>query len=133
MLFCFPGQVKPPNHHGVNMNNPGRPRGRYEPEVLRKVRGGTTAAEMLKDVLERQQAQIKTAERQQAQAEKNAVGHIMGKEDEEGKDVDDDPQALKDDLAMLENTDGCWDDSDDDDVGIIRNVSRATLATTSSN
>jgi hypothetical protein len=119
--------------HGVNMNNPGRPRGRYEPEVLRKVRGGTTAAEMLKDVLERQQAQIKTAERQQAQAEKNAVGHIMGKEDEEGKDVDDDPQALKDDLAMLENTDGCWDDSDDDDVGIIRNVSRATLATTSSN
>ena len=119
--------------HGVNMTNPGKPRGRYEPEVLRKVRGGTTAAEMLKDVLERQQAQIKTAERQQAQAEKNAAGHIMGKEDDDGKDADVDPQALKDDLAMLENTDGCWDDSDDDDPGIVRNYSRATLATTSSN
>ena len=119
--------------HGVNMTNPGKPRGRYEPEVLRKVRGGTTAAEMLKHVLERQQAQLKTAERQQAQAEKNAAGHIMGKEDDEGKDAEGDPQALKDDLAMLENTDGCWDDSDDDDVGMLRNYSRATLATTSSN
>ncbi|KAL7497409.1 hypothetical protein ACHAWT_008198 [Skeletonema menzelii] len=119
--------------HGVNMTNPGKPRGRYEPEVLRKVRGGTTAAEMLKHVLERQQAQLKTAERAQAQAEKNAAGHIMGKEDEGGKDAEADPQALKDDLAMLENTDGCWDDSDEDDVGIVRNYSRATLATTSSN
>jgi len=34
---------------------------------------------------------------------------------------------------MLENTDGCWDDSDEDDVGIVRNYSRVTLATTSSN
>jgi len=119
--------------HGVNMTNPGKPRGRYEPEVLRKVRGGTTAAEMLKHVLERQQAQLKTAERAQAQAEKNAAGHIMGKEDDDGKDADVDPQALKDDLAMLENTDGCWDDSDEDDVGIVRNYSRVTLATTSSN
>ena len=50
--------------HGVNMMSPGKPRGRYEPEVLRKVRGGTTAAEMLKDVLQRQQAQLKTAKRQ---------------------------------------------------------------------
>ena len=119
--------------HGVNMTNPGKPRGRYEPEVLRKVRGGTTAAEMLKHVLERQQAQLKTAERAQAQAEKNAAGHIMGKEDEDGKDAEVDPQALKDDLAMLENTDGCWDDSDEEDVGIVRNYSRATLATSSSN
>jgi len=88
---------------------------------------------MLKHVLERQQAQLKTAERAQAQAEKNAAGHIMGKEDDDGKDADVDPQALKDDLAMLENTDGCWDDSDEDDVGIVRNYSRVTLATTSSN
>ena len=116
------------------MNSPGRPRGRYDAEVLRKVRGGTTAAEMLKDVLERQQAQLKTAERQQAQAMKNAVGHIMGKEDEGGKDDNkSDPEALKNDLKELENSEGCWDDSDEDDVGISRNVSRVTLATASSN
>ena len=99
--------------HGVNMMSPGKPRGRYDPEVLRKVRGGTTAAEMLKHVLERQQAQLKTAEFQQAQAEKKAAGHIMGKEDNDGNAEDvDDPQALKDEIAKLENTDGCWDDSD---------------------
>merc|ERR1719253_2318903 len=56
--------------HGLNMDRPGVPRGRYEPEQLRRVRGGTTAAEMLKDVLERQQAQLKTAEKQLEKAEK---------------------------------------------------------------
>jgi len=104
--------------HGVNMMSPGKPRGRYDPEVLRKVRGGTTAAEMLKHVLERQQEQLRTAGRQQAQAEKKAAGHIMGKEDNDGKDEYVDPQALKDEIAKLENADGCWDDSslEDDDL-----------------
>lgn len=117
--------------HGVNMNSPGRPRGRYDAEVLRKVRGGTTAAEMLKDVLERQQAQLKSAERQQAQAMKNAVGHVMGKEEEGDKDAvsKPDPETLKNE----DNSDRCWDDSDDEDVGLVRNVSRVTLATASSN
>jgi regulator of nonsense transcripts 1 len=119
---------------GVNLNSPGKPRGRYDAEVLRKVRGGTTAAEMLKDVLERQQAQFKTAERQQAQALKNAAGHIMGNEDDSGKDgVKSDPDALKNDLKELENSDRNWDDSDDEDVGISRHVSRVSLATASSN
>ena len=105
--------------HGVNMMSPGKPRGRYEPEVLRKVRGGTTAAEMLKDVLDRQQAQLKTAEQQQARAVVNAAGHIMGKEaDNMGNAATNGSSlTLKDDLAMLENSDGCWDDSDDDIVG----------------
>lgn len=102
--------------HGVNMMSPGKPRGRYEPEVLRKVRGGTTAAEMLKDVLNRQQAQLKSAEQQQARAVVNAAGHIMGKEADKAA-TNGSPQTLKDDLAMLENTDGCWDDSDDDILG----------------
>merc|ERR1711957_702572 len=62
--------------HGLNIDKPGVPRGRYDPEQLRRVRGGTTAAEMLKDVLERQQAQLKTAEKQQERAVKNAQGHI---------------------------------------------------------
>jgi len=117
--------------HGVNMNNPGKPRGRYEPEILRKIRGGTTAAEMLKDVLERQQAQIKSAERLQEKAAKNAAGHIMGKEEEE-KTTEVDPEVLKEDLATLENADGCWDDSDDDEVGLVLNHSRVSLATTTS-
>ena len=64
---------------------------------------------------------------------KKAGLKLKFKEDDDGKDADVDPQALKDDLAMLENTDGCWDDSDEDDVGIVRNYSRVTLATTSSN
>jgi regulator of nonsense transcripts 1 len=100
---------------GVNISNPGKSRGRYDPEVLRKVRAGTTAAEMLKDVLECQQAQLKSAEKRQARAEKNAAGHIMGNENEGRESTSVDPQALKDDLAMLENADGCWDDSDSDD------------------
>ena len=110
--------------HGVNMMNPGKPRGRYEPEVLRKVRGGTTAAEMLKDVLDRQQAQLKTAEQQQARAVMNAAGHIMGVENDNGKRTKIYPQTLKDDLAMLENTDGCWDD---DDVGSVHDTSHVTI------
>jgi hypothetical protein len=47
---------------GINMNAPGKPRGRYDAEQLRKVRSGTTAAEMLKDVLEKQQQQKTAAE-----------------------------------------------------------------------
>lgn len=114
--------------HGVNMANPGKPRGRYEPEVLHKVRGGSTAAEMLKDVLNRQQAQLKNAELQQAQALANAAGHIMGEESDTGKDaIITQPQALKDDLAMLENTDRCWDDSDDEGIDLKQNVSTPTI------
>lgn len=115
--------------HGVNMMSPGKPRGRYEPEVLRKVRGGTTAAEMLKDVLDRQQAQIKTAEQQQARAVVNAAGHIIGKEADVGPVGDNNnPRNLKDDLALLENSDGCWDDSDDDADGIVHSSSYVSMA-----
>lgn len=105
--------------HGVNMDKPGVPRGRYDSEQLRRVRGGTTAAEMLKHVLERQQAQLKVAEQQLQKAERNAVGHIMGKTDEvvQAKEDVEDPSAFDtlEDLAQLTNADGCWDDSDDDE------------------
>eukprot|EP00581_Thalassiosira_minuscula_P001355 CAMPEP_0183744966 /NCGR_PEP_ID=MMETSP0737-20130205/66000_1 /TAXON_ID=385413 /ORGANISM="Thalassiosira miniscula, Strain CCMP1093" /LENGTH=1358 /DNA_ID=CAMNT_0025980621 /DNA_START=110 /DNA_END=4183 /DNA_ORIENTATION=+ len=102
--------------HGVNMTSPGKPRGRYEPEVLRRVRGGTTGAEMLKDVLHRQQAQLETAKQQQAKAFMNVAGHVTGEELIDKRDCEKYPQALKDDLANLANIHGCWDDSDDDDV-----------------
>ena len=126
--------------HGINMDKPGIPRGRYDPEQLRRVRGGTTAAEMLKDVLARQQAQRKTAERQLEKAEKNAVGHIIGREDD---DDDDGPSdrgnesavklTLEEDLARLTNTEGNWDDSDEEDIGDIhRSVSQPTLTSLSS-
>ncbi len=115
--------------HGVNMMSPGKPRGRYDPEVLRKVRGGTTAAEMLKDVLDRQQAQLKTAEQQQARALVNAAGHIIGKEADDGNIAEDNnPRSLKDDLALLENSDGCWDDSDDDADGMVHSSSFVSMA-----
>lgn len=116
--------------HGVNMMSPGKPRGRYDPEVMRKVRGGTTAAEMLKDVLDRQQAQLKTAEQQQARAVGKAAGHIMGKEaDSAGMAATNASSlSLKDDLAMLENTDGNWDDSDDDNEGTINNNKNTSYA-----
>jgi hypothetical protein len=124
--------------HGLNMDKPGVPRGRYDPEQLRRVRGGTTAAEMLKDVLARQQAQLKMAERQLEKAEKNAAGHIIGKdeeEDEDGAEKNDEggkPLSLEEDLARLTNTDGNWDDSDDEDVKLHHSVSQPTLTSNSS-
>jgi hypothetical protein len=140
--------------HGVNMDKPGIPRGRYEPEQLRRVRGGTTAAEMLKDVLARQQAQLKTAEKQLEKAEKNAQGHIMGTsgDDEDdkaggsggggggndedgraGQDKSGGPRTLEEDLQLLSNTDGCWDDSDDEGkLELHHSVSVPTLTTVSS-
>lgn len=119
--------------HGLNMDKPGVPRGRYDPEQLRRVRGGTTAAEMLKDVLARQQAQSKDAEKQQERAEQNARGHITGGGntgaggDEDGDDMK--PFTLEEDLAQMENEHGNWDDSsDEEDANLRHSVSRTTLA-----
>jgi pantothenate synthetase len=70
-------------------------------------------AEMLKDVLQRQQAQLKTAKRQLEDAERNAVGHIIGKEGDVVATDDDGsgpPKTLEEDLADMA-TDN-WDDSD---------------------
>ena len=127
--------------HGLNMDKPGVPRGRYEPEQLRRVRGGTTAAEMLKDVLARQQAQLKTAEQQLEKAEKNAAGHIIGEEEQQGADGTvtpnnnsgtNTPKTLEEDLKLLSN-EGNWDDSDDDDEFDLHHVaSQKTLTTVSS-
>jgi hypothetical protein len=84
---------------------------------------------MLKDVLDRQQAQLKTAEQQQARAVFNAAGHIIGKEADVGHVGDNNnPRNLKDDLALLENSDGCWDDSDDDADGIVHSSSYVSMA-----
>jgi hypothetical protein len=120
--------------HGINMDKPGIPRGRYEPEQLRRVRGGTTAAEMLKDVLERQQAQLKTAKRQLEKAAKNAAGHIIGKEEEAiaAEELAAEPlKTFKQDLADMA-TDN-WDDSDsDDDDTDQRTSSQPTLSAVSS-
>lgn len=144
--------------HGINMDKPGVPRGRYDAEQLRRVRGGTTAAEMLKDVLERQKKQRVSAERELKKAEKKSSGHIIGGVDDATSggiggigvmnqcgemggmggphDVSTSmgiAHTLKKNLEALSNTDGCWDDSDDDEQGgeITHSVSVATFATTS--
>jgi hypothetical protein len=120
--------------HGLNMDKPGIPRGRYDPVKLREVRGGTTAAEMLKEVLARQQAQMKDAEKQQQKAEKNAEGHIIGKDDDEdGSGSKDDgaikPLSLQEDLARMTNTEGNWDDSDSEDgYNLHHSASQPTLS-----
>mmetsp|Transcript_37499 Transcript_37499/g.90930 ORF Transcript_37499/g.90930 Transcript_37499/m.90930 type:complete len:111 (+) Transcript_37499:121-453(+) len=92
---------------------------------------------MLKDVLARQQAQLKTAEKQLEKAEKNAAGHIIGKEDDDdddgGKSGSDKGLSLEEDLALLTNADGNWDDSDDEGVDMHRSVSQPTLTSMSSN
>merc|ERR1712150_77480 len=101
----------------------------------------------------RQQAQLKTAEKQLEKAEKNAQGHIMGttgdEDDEKGSgsgggsgDVEDGragqeksgaPRTLEEDLQLLSNTDGCWDDSDDEGkLELHHSVSVPTLTTVSS-
>ena len=118
--------------HGVNVEKPGIARGRYEPEQLRRVRGGTTAAEMLKDVLARQQAQLKQAEHQQERAVKNSAGHIIGNEEVEDGVAAAPGITLEEDLALLQNADGNWDDSDDDEDNnkkvLAHSGSRITLA-----
>jgi len=128
--------------HGVNMDKPGIPRGRYDADQMRRVRGGTTAAEMLKHVLERQQAQLKVAERQLQKAERNAAGHIVAHSDEEPEEEFDEElntKNLEKDLAKLANTDGCWDDSESDDgtddiannESIVPTSSRASIVSSS--
>lgn len=115
--------------HGINMEKPGVGRGRYEPEQLRRVRGGTTAAEMLKDVLMRQQAQLKQSEKQQERALKHSEGYIVGEDDEKAQELQ---LTVEEEVALLENTDGNWDDSDDDDnhkmTSISHSPSKANLA-----
>lgn len=121
--------------HGLNMDKPGVPRGRYDPEQLRRVRGGTTAAEMLKDVLERQHAQLKSAEKQQERALKNAQGQIRATSENVEEEEENDGRALtlEEDLAQMENAEGNWDDSDDeDDFDLHKSQSRATLNSLSS-
>jgi hypothetical protein len=115
----------------------GVPRGRYDPEQLRRVRGGTTAAEMLKDVLQRQQAQLQDAQKQQQRAEKNAQGHIMAMADGTFTPVEGagnlEQGSMEDGLAGLTNAAGNWDDSEDeDDTKLSHSVSRVTLTSASS-
>ena len=100
--------------YGINMDKPGIPRGRYDADQLRRVRGGTTAAEMLKDVLERQQAQREVAANQLKKAEKKAEGHIRAEKEYENVSNLIKIKSIEQDLADLANENGCWDDSDDD-------------------
>ena len=120
--------------HGINMDKPGITRGRYDAETLRRVRGGTTAAEMLKDVLARQQAQLKTASKQLEKASKKSAKHVV-KEDDNEETVDaivNCEKTIKEDLAQLSNMEGCWDDSDDEDNGETHQRASAKTFTNSS-
>ena len=119
--------------HGLNMDKPGIPRGRYDPEQLRRVRGGTTAAEMLRDVLKRQQAQLKNAEAQMGKADKITGFGVSVGDDKFNSGMGNNSGggglvggvgvggsggkalSLEEDLARLGNADGNWDDSDDED------------------
>jgi hypothetical protein len=76
------------------------------------------------------------AEQQQERAVRNAEGHIIG-----GSDSDDDGEnkaqtlTLEEDLAKMENTDGCWDECWDDDIEMptmLKSISKATLTSASS-
>jgi hypothetical protein len=121
--------------HGINMDKPGITRGRYDAEQLRRVRGGTTAAEMLRDVLERQQAQLKTASKQLEKASKKTLKQVAGEDDNERniEVIAKCEETIKEDLAQLSNREGCWDDSDDEDnEELHHSASVATFATTSS-
>lgn len=134
------------NAHGVNMDNPGKTRGRYDAEQLRRVRGGTTAAEMLKHVLERQQQQLQKAEQQVQNAQKKSSNQIVGGVDNSNHNVEDaagtasgslsknaSEHSLQNDLALLSNADGNWDDSEDDECNDIHHsASAATLTSLTS-
>lgn len=103
--------------HGINMDKPGVSRGRYDPEPLRRVRGGTTAAEMLKDVLERQQAQLEEDAQRQELTNKELI-------------------VIQEEL-LAPNAEGNWDDSenedeDDKNAVLIHSPSKQTLTSMSS-
>ena len=82
---------------------------------------------MLKDVLERQQAQLKIAEKQLKKAERDAAGRIMCNSDDKHEidggggwkgdictvdNINGTKNKLKMDLAQYSKPDGCWDDND---------------------
>jgi hypothetical protein len=103
-------------------------------------RSNNGPTEILKDVLERQQAQLKTAERQLEKAEKDAASQIIGSggngEDEQvvkaGSGTNT-PKTLEQDLTLLANTEGCWDDSDEEgEFDLRHSVSQPMLTTVSS-
>ncbi|GAX22248.1 hypothetical protein FisN_19Lh318 [Fistulifera solaris] len=114
---------------GINMDRPGQPRGRYDAEQLRRVRGGTTAAELLKDVLNRQREQIQSQLFHQERAVRNAQGQIMATEEE--KPSEEAQLTMEEEVALMENTDGNWDDSDDEAPPMPRNFSKSTLSNSS--
>jgi len=119
--------------HGINMDKPGITRGRYDAETLRRVRGGTTAAEMLKDVLARQQAQLKTASKQLEKASKKSVKHVVREDDNEEtvEAIVKCEKTIKEDLAQLSNMEGNWDDSDDEDNNFEKSASATTFTNSS--
>ena len=106
---------------GINMNAPGKPRGRYDAEQLRKVRSGTTAAEMLKDVLEKQQAQLKTAEVDLKRANKgrNVIEEFEGggAQDTRGMGGGGLGGGVVKETKLVGNFESNWDDSDEDGDG----------------
>ena len=63
---------------------------------------------------------------------RNAEGHVIATGDDAETQNDNaavDLSTMEEDLAKFENTDGNWDDSDDEDVAdLSRNISRTTLA-----
>jgi hypothetical protein len=93
---------------------------------------------MLKEVLQRQQAQVHDAAKLQQRAEKNAEGHVMALA--EGiNSLDDDAVksagafTLEEDLARITNADGNWDDSDDEGkLQLAHSASKVTLTSASS-
>jgi len=90
---------------------------------------------MLRDVLERQQAQLKTASKQLEKASKKTLKQVAGEDDNERniEVIAKCEETIKEDLAQLSNREGCWDDSDDEDnEEMHHSASVATFATTSS-
>merc|ERR1712183_2177 len=76
-----------------------------------------TAAEMLRDVLQRQQAQLKIAENQLKNAQRNSAGHIRGDAKESSEKAQQRGfQTVKEDLRLMCNSDGHWDEDSDEEV-----------------
>jgi len=102
--------------HGVNMTKPGVCRGRYDAAQLRKVREGTTAAEMLKEVLEKQQAQLKTTEQNVKKASKNfdVIDAFEGGNRFDSATARREVRKKKE-VKLVDNFDSNWDDDDDEE------------------
>jgi len=93
---------------GINMDKPGIPRGRYDPEQLRRVRGGMTMMEHERMAQKRRMIRTPGKEQQEAEEKKNSSTTVVEPLESTVKASEKEKVDL---TAVFGDGAGCWDDS----------------------